>query len=80
MILSHACSDVLDFDLVPGHAEWTKHGHLLGELIDQCRLRAVPELHFVAGFDLIGDLFKQVAVFGVVLFSEFTRTNAALDL
>jgi hypothetical protein len=36
--------------------------HLFGELIDQRRLRAVSELHFAAGFDLMRDLFEQVTV------------------
>jgi hypothetical protein len=39
-------TDILDFDLVPAHAERPEDRHLVGELIDQCRLRAVPELHF----------------------------------
>jgi hypothetical protein len=56
-----ALTDILDFDLVPAHAGGPEDRHLVGELIDQCRLRAVPELHFAAGFDLIGDLFKHVA-------------------
>ena len=75
-----AALNVLDFDLVPAHAERPKYRHLVGELIDQLRLGAVAEGHFAPGFDLIRDLFEQVAMAGVMLFSEFTRTNAALDL
>lgn len=74
------CLNVLDFDLVPAHAERPEDGHLFGELIDQRRLGAVAEGHFAPGFDLMRDLFEQVAMAGVVLFSSSRARTQRLIL